>query len=187
MIRIVIGAILGGLAQFIVGAIAWTTIANSIAYKHLTDATMGDLHVSLARTLSPTGTGTYFIPDPSTPAATALFGRGPVALIFFNASGFPMMKPSALLVGLILSIGMLLLVGLALRHVRGFAEKLQVAGLFGVATVVYFVLSLPVYNFYMPWSWWVFLAIQELLAFAAGAFILIRWFMPESAAPATLH
>jgi hypothetical protein len=180
MVRIVIGSILGGIVQFIIGAIAWVSPLGGLAYKTLGDAETADLHTSLARTLTATGTGTYFIPSPDTAAATALFGRGPVGLIFFNTSGFPVMDPASLLTGLILSIVMLLLIGTALSLVDGFAARLKVAGLFAVAMILYFVLSLPVYNFYLPWGWWIFLAVEELIAFAAGLFVLVRWFMPAA-------
>jgi hypothetical protein len=186
MVRLLIGSILGGIVQFVIGAIAWVVIAGHTVFGHIGDAETADLQTAMARTLTATGTGTYMVPSPDTAAATALYGRGPVALIFFNTSGFALMKPSALFVGLILSILMLLLVGLALRHVAGFAARLQVAGLFAVATVGYFILSMPVYNFYLPWGWWVLLGIEEFVAFGAGAFILVRWFMPEPAGP-TLH
>ena len=35
--------------------------------------------------------------------------------------------------------------------------------LFAIATIAYFVLSLPVYNVYMPWGWWILLATEELI------------------------
>lgn len=188
MIRILIGSILGGIAQFIIGAIAWVSPLGSLAFKTLGDAPTADLQVAMARTLTATGTGTYFIPSPETPAGTALLGRGPVGLIFFNSAGFAPMDTGSLLTGLVMSIVTLLLVGVALSLVDGFAARLRVAGLFAAATILYFVLSLPVYNFYLPWGWWVFLAVEEFVAFGAGAFILIRWFMPETPrTPPTVH
>jgi hypothetical protein len=57
--------------------------------------------------------------------------------------------------------------------------------LFAVATVAYFAFSLPVFNFYMPWAWWVFLGVEEFIAFTVGAFVLVRFFMPRAAAPAS--
>lgn len=184
MVRLLIGSVLGGIAQFIVGAIAWVGF-GWIAIKSASDAANADLQVALARTLSATGTGTYMVPNPETSAGGALLGRGPVALVFFNTGGFPAMKPAALLEGLILSIVMLFLTGLALRSVAA-AERLKVAALFAAAALLYFVLSLPVYNFYMPVTWWVFLAVEEAIAFGLGVFVLVKWFMPEPVAP-TLH
>jgi len=187
MIRILIGSILGGIVQWVIGAIAWGTPLSRIALRTLGDAETADLQTAMARTLSMTGNGAYFIPDPVSSARTAMLGRGPVGLIFFNTAGFPPMDWRGIMFGLLLSIVMLLIVGIALRMVDGFAARVRVAGLFAVATVLYFVLSMPVYNAYMPWSWWVYLSVEELVAFGAGAFILIRWFMPKPEAHPTLH
>ena len=87
-------------------------------------------------------------------------------------------------IGLVLSIVTMLLVGIAVRRLPDFASRMRTTALFAVATVLYFILSLPVYNFYLPWEWWIFLGVQEFVAFALGAFVLLRFFMPRQAAPA---
>lgn len=179
MIRILIGSIVGGIVQFIIGALFWATPLGKLAFRTLGQAETADLQTAMARTLTPTGTGTYFIPSPETAAGAILMGKGPVGLVFFNTGGFPAMDWHALLVGLVLSVVMLLLVGVALSLVDGFAARIRVALLFGVATVLYFILSVPVYNITMPWAWWIYLAVSTFVGFAAGAFILIRWFVPR--------
>ena len=186
MVRIVIGSIVAGIIQFIIGAIAWATPISKLAFTTLGEAETAQVQSALAAGLTATGSGTYFIPSPETPAGTVLLGKGPVALIHFNTHGFPPMSGPALLTGLILSIVTMLLVGLAVQRLPDFASRMRTTGLFAVATVLYFVLSLPVYNFYMPWSWWVFLGVEEFIAFGLGAFVLLRWFMPREAAPAVV-
>jgi len=183
MIRIFIGSIVAGLVQFIVGAIAWVSPLGGLAFKNLDDARTAQVQSALSATLTATGTGTYFVPSPETAAGTEMLGKGPVALIHFNTSGFPPMEPGALLTGLIMSIVMMLLVGLAVQRLPDFASRLRTTILFGVATVLYFIVTLPVYNIYMPWTWWVFLGVQEFVAFMLGAFVMLRWFMPREAAP----
>jgi hypothetical protein len=187
MIRILIGSIVGGFVQFLIGAIAWVSPLGMLAFKRLDDTGNATVQASLAATLTPTGTGTYFVPNPETAPGSVLMGKGPVALIFYNSGGFPAFEMSSVLTGLVLSIVMMLIVGVALSLVETYTARLKVASLFAVATVLYFVLSLPVYNFYLPWGWWVFLAVEEFVAFAAGAFILIRWFMPKPVVATTLH
>jgi hypothetical protein len=186
MIRLLIGSIVGGIVQFAIGGIAWMVIGAHFFTSRIGDAQTADLQSAMARTLSATGTGTYMVPSPATPAATALYGRGPVALIFFRTEGLAVINPGALFAGLGLSILMLLLVGLALRPIIGFAARLRVSGLFAVAMAAYFVLAMPLYNLALPWGWWIFLAIEELVAFGGGVFILVRWFMPAEGTP-TLH
>jgi hypothetical protein len=184
MIRIFIGAVVAGLVQFIVGAIAWATPLGMLAFKALGDGPTADLQAALGRTLGPTGTGTYFIPSPQTAAGTAMLGTGPVALIHFNTLGFPPMSVTALLTGLILSVAMMWLIGSALSYVRDFATRFRVMVLFATGTVLYFLLAMPVFNEYLPWDWWIYLAATDFLAFVVGAYVMIRWFMPREATPA---
>ena len=84
---------------------------------------------------------------------------------------------------------MLLLVGVALSQVDGLTARLRVLGLFAAATVLYFILAMPVYNYFLPWGWWTYLAVSDFLAFLAGGFILVRWFVPAGpvTAAGTLH
>jgi hypothetical protein len=187
MVRILIGSILGGFVQFLIGAIAWVSPLGMLAFKTLDDGGNANLQAALAAALTPTGTGTYFVPNPETAQGSVMMGKGPVALIFYNSAGFPAFDMTSVLTGLVLSIVMLFIVGVALSLVDSFEARIKVTLLFAVATLLYFVLSLPVYNFYMPWGWWIFLAVEELVAFLAGAFILIRWFMPKIAASPTVH
>lgn len=189
MIRILIGSVLGGIVQWLVGAIFWATPLGKLAFTSLGEAPTADLQTALARTLTPTGTGSYFIPSPETADGAVLMGKGPVGLVFFNAGGFAAMDWSALATGLVMSIVMLLLVGVALSQVDGLTARLRALGLFAAATVLYFILAMPVYNYFLPWGWWIYLAVSDFLAFVAGGFILVRWFVP--AAPVskagTLH
>lgn len=184
MFRIFIGSLVAGLVQFIVGAIAWVSPLGALAFKNLGDTQTAQVQAALASGLTETGSGTYFIPSPETASGTVLLGKGPVALIHFNTHGFPPMNTIALAIGLVLSIVTMLLVGIAVRQLPDFASRMRTTALFAVATVLYFILSLPVYNFYLPWDWWIFLGVQEFVAFALGAFVLLRFFMPRQAAPA---
>lgn len=182
--RLLVGSILGGIVQFIIGAIAWATPLGRLAFGQADPAATADLQGALARTLTPTGSGTYFIPSPDTAEGTVMLGKGPVALIMFNQSGFAPMEPGALLTGLGLSVLMLLLTGLALSMIDGFDRRMRALLLIAAATVLYFIVSLPVYNFYMPWAWWIYLAVECFIAFVVGGFVMLRWFMPTAASTA---
>lgn len=181
MVRIVIGAIVGGLIQFVIGAIAWATPLGRLAFVGASDAAAADLQAALGRNLTPTGTGTYFIPSPETAEGTVMLGQGPVALIHFNTSGFPVMDPAALVTGLGLSVLMLFLIGIALSMVDGFARRMQALVLIALATTLYFIFALPVFNSYMPWAWWLYLGVTSLIGLTVGGFVMLRWFMPKPA------
>jgi hypothetical protein len=181
MVRIFIGAIIGGLVQFMIGAIAWATPLGRLAFVGASDSTAADLQAALGRNLTPTGSGTYFIPSPETAEGTVMLGKGPVALIMFNTAGFPVMDPMALLTGLGLSVAMLFLIGVALSMIDGFAQRMQALVLIAVATTLYFIFAVPVFNSYMPWAWWIYLGAESLIALIAGGFVMLRWFMPRPA------
>lgn len=179
MFRVIIGAVVGGFVQFIIGAIAWATPLGRLAFKQADLPATAEMQNAMARTLTPSGTGTYFIPSPETAEGTVMLGKGPVALIMFNTSGFPPMNPAALVTGLILSIIMMFLVGAALSMIDGFERRVRALFLIAVATTLYFIFALPVFNSYMPWDWWLYLGIECLIAFLAGGFVMLRWFMPK--------
>jgi hypothetical protein len=191
MIRILIGSILGGLAQFFMGAIFWATPLSRIAVTVAPDAQNAAVQTALAQNLTATGTGTYYIPWPDTAQGTVLHGRGPVSLVFFNTNGFPTMPPSALIGGLVLSIVSILLLGLALHavadRVTDFASRMRLVMLASVGVTLYSVIGQPIYNCYMPWGYWVYLAISLIVGFAAGGFVLTKWFVPHAAPKVTVH
>lgn len=188
MVRILIGATVGGLIQFIIGAIAWATPLAKFALKDVDVAATADMQQAMARNLTPAGTGTYFIPSPETAEGTVMYGSGPVGLIHFNTQGFAApMDPASLVTGLLLSILMLFLIGVALSQLDTLTARVRALVLIAAATVLYFIVAMPVYNFYMPWAWWIYLAVECFIAFVAGGYVMLRWFMPprvtESARP----
>ena len=194
MVRILLGSIVGGLAQWIVGAIFWGTPLGRIAFHVANDTANANVQLALAQNLTPTGTGTYYVPWPDTTQGTIMHGKGPIALIHFNTSGFPVMSGASLIEGLILSIVSILLIGLALHgvgaRVQDFASRVKLVVFFSVAATLYFTIGQPVFNYYLPWGYFLYLALSQVLGLIAGGLVLVRWFMPRSvaAAPAeTLH
>jgi hypothetical protein len=185
MIRIVIGSILGGLVQFFIGFIFWGTPLSRIAFTVAPDAQEAAVQTALAQNFTATGTGTYYVPWPETAQGLILHGRGPVALVFFNTGGFPLMSPSALIGGLVLSIVSILLLGLALHTVAArvgdFASRMKIVVFASLGVTLYAVLGQPMLNFYMPWGYWVYLAISLIVGFVAGGFVLAKWFVPYAA------
>jgi len=193
MVRILIGSILGGLAQWVVGAIFWGTPLAKIAFRVVDDTKNAAVQQALAANLSETGTGTYYVPWPDSAQGTVLHGKGPVALIHFNTAGFPVMDGSSLVEGLVLSILTILLIGLALHaiadRVQEFAIRARIVILFAAAATLYFTVSQPVFNYSLPWTYFIYLALSQLIGMVVGGLVLVRWFMPKAAvAPTeTLH
>lgn len=182
MIRIAIGSVLGGLAQFFVGFLFWATPLSRLAFSVAADPQNAAIQQALAQNLTATGSGTYYVPWPDTPQGTTLHGQGPVALIHFNTAGFPLMETGALIGGLILSIVSILLIGMALyavsSRVNDFLTRAKIVIFFSAATVLYFTVAMPMYNFYMPWAWWIYSALSQLAGMVVGGLVLARWFVP---------
>lgn len=189
MVRIVIGSVVGGLVQFFVGFLFWGTPLSSLIFTKMPDAQVAAVQTALAQNMTATGTGTYFVPWPETAQGLILHGRGPVALVFFNTHGFPLMVPGALIGGLVLSVISMLLIGLALHTVAArvddFASRMKIVLFASLGVTLYAILGQPTYNFYMPWGYWVYLAISLIVGFAAGGFVLAKWFVPHAAPKAT--
>ena len=192
MVRILIGSVAGGIAQWIIGAIFWATPLAKIAFRVVDDTKNAAVQQALAANLSETGTGTYYVPWPDTAQGTVLHGKGPVALIHFNTAGFPVMDGTSLIEGLILSILTILLVGIALHavadRVQDFASRVKLVVLFAVAATLYFTIGLPIFNYSLPWTYFVYLALSQVIGLVAGGLVLVRWFMPKPIlAGETLH
>ena len=186
MVRIVIGSIAAGIVQWLVGFIFWGTPLGRLAFSVAGDAQNADIQGAMARNLSGLGAGTYLVPWPETAEGAVMMGRGPVALVFFNPAGFPLMDGASLIGGLVLSIVTMLIVAMGLAvvaaRVPDFASRFRVLAALTAAMTLYFIIGQPVYNFYMPWGYWIYLAISCVVGMLAGGFVLLRWFMPAPAA-----
>lgn len=182
MVRLLLGSVVGGIAQFVIGFLFWGTPLSALAFTTAPAAQNADVQAALARSLTGTGAGTYMIPDASTPDATVLLGRGPVAMVHFSPTGVAPMDTAALIGGLVLSIVTILLMALALSvvadRVRDFASRFRVIVAFSVAVALYLVIGLPTYNSFMPWGYWVYYFVSSVAGLIAGGFVLTRWFMP---------
>lgn len=188
MIRLAIGSILGGIAQFLLGFLFWGTPLGRIPFTYLTDGQSADIQTTLARNLTVSGTGAYLVPAHDTAQGTVQFGNGPVALVLFNTHGFPLTMPSALAGGLALSILATFLLALALHAAADragtFATRMRIVVLVSVATALYFTLAQPVYNYYMPWGYFVYLALTQAIGLIAAGFVVAKWFLPNPPPPA---
>ena len=187
MVRLVIGSVVGGFVQWLVGFLFWGTPLSGLAFKVAPEAQNAAVQTMLAQALTPTGTGTYYVPWPDTPQGTVLHGRGPVALIHFNTAGFPVMDTGAIVGGLILSIVTIFLIGFALYaiadRVHDFTTRLRIVVLAAVATALYFTLGQPAVNQYLPWGYFVYQFISQVAGLIAGGLVLARWFLPRAASP----
>ncbi|MFC3443037.1 hypothetical protein ACFOKF_17850 [Sphingobium rhizovicinum] len=191
MLRSLIGGLLGGLAMFITGFIFWGTPLSALALSRADEQGSANLQAAMAQALNATGTGVYVIPDPATAQGTILYGRGPVAQVFYNSGGFPVMDGSALIGGLILSLIVGVLIALALRYALGdFASRMRVSILFALAAVLWLHIGQAVFN-HAPWGYTLYLAFSDFVALALAGLIAAKLMEGKPAADAarggTLH
>jgi hypothetical protein len=172
--------------MWVVGFIFWGTPLNRLALSVAPDAANAAVQSTLARELGPTGTGVYTVPWPGTQIGSGLYAQGPVALVQFNAGGFPVVDGSSLIGGLILAVIAAVLIAFAIYRLAAplsFGRRLTLVGLFAIAIPAYIHLGQIVFN-HAPSSYFIYSFVCDMLSFlAAGA--VIAWMLPKPAAPLT--
>ena len=190
MVRTLIGGLIGGFAMFITGFLFWGTPLSALALSRADDQASANLQAAMAQALTAGGTGVYVIPDPSTAQGTILYGRGPVAQIFYNSSGFPVMDGGALIAGLILSLAVGVLIALALRLATSdFSARMRITLLFALAAVLWLHVGQAVFN-HAPWGYILYLAFSDFVALSAAGTIAAKLMEGKASAPSangTLH
>jgi hypothetical protein len=174
MVRTVAGGILGGIAMYVVGFVCWGTPLSALAFNRAGDQAGANLQTAMAQALTPTGTGVYVIPDPVTAQGTVLYGKGPVAMVFYNSSGFPVTDSAALIGGLILALVVGVVIALALRIAAGdFGSRVRLSILFALAAILWLHIGQAVFN-HAPWGYILYLAFSDFIALAVAGLIAAK-------------
>lgn len=173
MIRTTLAGLLGGVALYFVGFIFWGTPLATLAFARVEPAQSAAVQTALAQNLTLTGTGTYVVPDPSSPQGTTLFGKGPVATIHFNTGGFPVVDGASLTAGFILALIVGLLLAFGLSAVSGFAARVRLLLLSALAFLVWTHLGQPVFNHY-GWGYFIYLFLADFIGFVAAGLVIAK-------------
>ncbi|AEG48002.1 hypothetical protein Sphch_0302 [Sphingobium chlorophenolicum L-1] len=172
MFKTLLGGLTGGMAMYLVGFIFWGTPLSALAF-HRTGSG-ADLQAAMAQALTPSGTGVYVIPDPATAEGTVLYGKGPVAMVFYNSGGFPVTDAGALIGGLILALAVGMLIALMLRFVSGdLGGRARVTILFALAAVLWLHVGQAVFN-HAPWGYILYLAFSDFVALVAAGLVAAK-------------
>lgn len=174
MFKTLLGGLIGGVAMYLVGFIFWGTPLSALAF-HRTEPNAGsNLQAAMAQALTPSGTGVYVIPDPATAQGTILYGKGPVAMVFYNSSGFPVTDTGALLGGLILALVVGVLIALMLRFVSSdLGGRARVTVLFALAAILWLHVGQAVFN-HAPWGYSLYLAFSDFVALVAAGLVAAK-------------
>lgn len=190
MIRTIAGGILGGFALFIIRFLFWQTPLSALAFHRAAEVPSANLQAALAQGLTQAGTGVYIVPDPATAQGTVLYGKGPIATIFYNNSGFPVTDSAALIGGLILALIAGIVIALALKFTAAdFSNRARIALFSSLAAVLWLDVGQAVFN-HAHWGYILYLAFSDFIALSAAGLIAARLIEDRpavSADAATLH
>lgn len=182
MAKTLFGGVIAGVALYLVGFLFWGTPLSQLAFKQLEAPQSAMLQQALAETLTKSGTGAYSIPVTGTAEGDNLFTRGPVAMVHFNTSGFPIVDSGALGSGLVLAIITGLIIAVALgavgSRVPDFATRARIAVLFALAGTLYTEIGQPIFN-HFGMGYWVYLFLSDFIGLSVAGVIIARWFLPK--------
>lgn len=174
MLRTILGGLLGGFSLYIVGFLFWGTPLSALAFNRADPQASANLQAAMAQALTGGGTGVYVIPDPSTAQGTILYGKGPVAMLFYNQGGFPVADGTALVGGLVLALITGVLIAFALRAIAGdLPARMRILFFFSLASVLWLHIGQAVFN-HAPWRYILYLAISDFIALMLAGFIAVR-------------
>lgn len=187
--RALIGAVAAAVAMFIIGFIFFATPLNGIGTKSVGDAQAAAVQTALAQNLP--ATGTYAVPSDATAGQTTLYGRGPIATIHYNSSGFAIGDPATMIGGFIHMLVVCFLLAVALYIVSGYVSsfreraKLLILGTLGAT--IFMRLGEPIW-FHHDWGNAIYLFIADTVSLIVAGLIILkllpRTHMAAAAAPA---
>ncbi|MBD3760664.1 hypothetical protein [Rhizorhabdus sp.] len=182
MARTLLGGVIAGVALYLVGFLFWGTPLSQLAFNRLAQPESAAVQQALAEYLTKSGTGTYMVPTVGSAEGDLLYARGPVAMVHFNSSGFPIVDSTAMGTGFLLAIVTGLIIALAMgaigARVTDFFSRAQVAILFALAGTVYTELGQPIFN-HFGYGYWVYLFLSNFIGLAVAGVIIARWFLPK--------
>jgi hypothetical protein len=173
--RALIGAVVAAVAMFILGFIFFATPLSGIGMKSLPDPQAAAVQTALAQNLP--GTATYAVPSAATAGQTTLYGRGPIATIHYNSSGFGIGNPATMISGFIhmLVVTSLMAVGLYLvsRYVASFAERVKLLILGTLGATIFMRLGEPIW-FHHDWGHAIYLFVADTVSLAVAGLIILK-------------
>ncbi len=182
MIRLFIGSFAAAIAMFITGFIFFATPLSGLSYAGADEAQSAAVQAALAANLP--ATGTYLVPDPTTQSGTTLYGKGPVATVHYNSSGFAVEDMAAIGWGFLHELLVCFVLAWALsrldRRVPDFASRAQLVAGFAIAGAALICLGEPIWM-HQDWSFALYNFIANAAMLMAGGLVLARWFMPVAA------
>jgi hypothetical protein len=175
MARALIGAVAAAFAMFILGFIFFATPLMKLGSATLDNQRAAAVQQALAANLPETAT--YYVPSADTPEQTVMYGRGPIATISYNSSGFPVADPSAMIIGFIhmLLVALLMAAGLftLTRHVRSFGEQVRLLVLGVVGAAAFMRLGAPIW-YHHDWGHALYMFVADTVSLVVAGLIILK-------------
>jgi hypothetical protein len=184
MFKLLAGSIVASIAMFITGFVFFGLLQQPLAGgPTLTSQQQANIQTVLGQNLP--STATYAVPNAGTPEGTVMFGKGPIATIHYNSSGFNSgINGAELLKGYVHELIVCLLLALALarldRRIPDFASRARIVVFFSLAACALISLGNPIW-YKHDWTNAIFEFIGNAAMLIIAGLILARWFLPVSA------
>lgn len=182
MRRVLLGSIVAGIAVFVWGFVFWG-IGGSLPASSLS-RTSDDAAAGQALMQHLPQTGTYLIPGQYNPEELqkSLFEAGPVAMVFYNREGKPMMSGPQMAQGLLHSTVISFVIGLALfflgNALPGYGDRVRLVAVMGLASAV----MAPIANiiwWYYPAGWQLWNMLYQAVAWLVMGLVLAHFVRPK--------
>ena len=184
MTRALIGAVVAAIAMFIIGFIFFATPLSRIGTASLENPQAAAVQQAVAANLPKTGT--YHVPSGDSPEQTVMYGRGPIATIHYNTSGFSVADPSVMIGGFIhmLVVTLLMAVGLftLARYVPSSGERVRLLLLGTIGAAAFMRLGEPIW-YHHDWSHAIYMFVADVISLSVAGFIILKM-LPRAAAAA---
>jgi hypothetical protein len=173
--RALIGAVAAAIAMFIIGFIFFATPLYKLGTGTLDNSRAAAVQQSLASNIPETGT--YFVPSGDTPEQTVMYGRGPVATVHYNSSGFSVADPGVMIGGFVQMLIVALLLAVALytlsAYVSRLSDQVRIMVLAVLAATIFTRLGEPIW-YHHDWGHAIYLFIAESLSLIVAGFIILK-------------
>lgn len=178
--RVIIGAVAGAVAMFILGFIFWASPLSLLATGSLEDAQAAEVQAVLAANIAETGA--YEVPFDRSQAQKAMYSSGPIAFIQYNTDGAGDPGAQDMIAGFIHMYVAALLIGFAVlavsRHVRKFSTRATIIILFALGAGVFMRLGAPIWMHH-GWGFYIYTLITDVISLSVAGMIIARWFLPR--------
>lgn len=183
--RALVGAVAAAVAMFIIGFVFFATPLYKLGTGTVDNARAAAVQQAMAANLPETGT--YFVPSGDTPEQSVMYGRGPVATIHYNTSGFSIADPGVMIGGFVhmLVVALLMAAGLGIvsRYIAGFGERVRLLVIGVLAATIYMRLGAPIWN-HQDWGYAIYVLIAESISLIVAGLIILKLLPAAHAAPA---